>query len=108
MLTPAFHFAVLERYSGIFVRRATAFANKLCLEEASGSSFDFMPHIGSFVTDTVMETAFGLQDIGDQVRDAADRKDFIRAADNAFQVWPVYSLFFKTPVHFNEREFSRP
>lgn len=84
MLTPAFHFAVLERYSGIFMRRAGVFADKIkALPE--DESFDFMPHISSFVTDTVMETAFGLEDEESKAK-VQEREDFIRAADHAFQV----------------------
>jgi cytochrome P450 len=92
VLTPAFHFTVLERYSGIFTRRAAAFAAKMkALPERE--SLDFMPHISSFVTGTVMETAFGLQDDSSKA-EAMAREDFIKAADDAFQVTNAFVFIF--------------
>ncbi|XP_034230127.1 cytochrome P450 4C1-like isoform X2 [Thrips palmi] len=86
VLTPAFHFAVLEKYSGIFTRRAAHFAAQLTRDgpSASGESFDFMPLASTFVTDTVLETAFGLQ--GGEEHDAVGRREFIHATQNAFQI----------------------
>lgn len=109
ILTPAFHFAVLEKYSGIFARRAATFADKLARGHAAGESFDFMPHICTFVTDTVIETAFGIQ--GGEERDPAARKEFIRATENAFQVQPLYhpcrwSLLFVLVLFFVDTDRS--
>ncbi|KAJ1519326.1 hypothetical protein ONE63_004625 [Megalurothrips usitatus] len=114
VLTPAFHFAVLERYSGIFTRRAALFADKLAEAEAGGHSFDFMPHIGAFVTDTVMETAFGLQ--GGDERDPRDREDFIKATDTAFKIiadrvmkpWLMVDAMFRwSPLGAKQAEADR-
>lgn len=115
VLTPAFHFAVLERYSGIFTRRAEAFAKGLASVEAEGRSFDFMPHIGAFVTDTVMETAFGLVG-GDEDLEGKEKADFIQATDRAFQIiagrviqpWlMVESLFRLSPYAAQQRQADK-
>ena len=44
-----------------------------------------MPHVSTFVTDTVVETAFGLQDEQSKA-ELQSREDFIQASETAFQV----------------------
>lgn len=83
-LTPAFHFSVLERYAGIFSRRAAGLAAQLADEVEPGRSFNVMPHLSAFVTETVMETAFGMAP-GAAASDKHAMAEFVRATEDAFR-----------------------
>ncbi|KAJ1526303.1 hypothetical protein ONE63_009454 [Megalurothrips usitatus] len=84
-LTPAFHFSVLERYAGIFTRRGAAFAKQLAADVPAGQSFDIMKFHSAFVTETVMETAFGIPpDV--LVREKSEVGEFVKATNDAFSV----------------------
>ncbi|KAE8736594.1 Cytochrome P450 CYP4, partial [Frankliniella occidentalis] len=70
---------VLDRYAGIFTRRAAAFAGQLRAEVPAGQSFNVMSKLGAFVVGSIMETAFGVDATASEVLD-----QLVRASEDAF------------------------
>ncbi|KAF2352195.1 Cytochrome P450, partial [Trinorchestia longiramus] len=59
MLTPAFHFKILEDFMGIFNEKSQILANKL-VQHATGKEFDIFDMVTLCTLDTILETAMGL------------------------------------------------
>ncbi|KAK3919100.1 Cytochrome P450 4C1 [Frankliniella fusca] len=88
-LTPAFHFRILDRYAGVFTRRAAAFAAQLGTEVPAGQSFNIMSKMGAFVIGSLMETAFGINpDLSDTPRSEQSEQlhQLVRAADETYDM----------------------
>ncbi|GJQ66167.1 hypothetical protein Trydic_g4227 [Trypoxylus dichotomus] len=60
LLTPAFHFKILENFIDLFVDKSK-FLVKLLDNEANGNSFNIFPYITRCALDIISETAMGIQ-----------------------------------------------
>ncbi|KAE8746536.1 Cytochrome P450 CYP4 [Frankliniella occidentalis] len=106
-LTPAFHFKVLERYAGIFTRRAAALAEQLSSEVPAGQSFNIVRPLGAFVIGSIMETAFGIDAATDESHRSDTMDRLVRATEDAFFIvmhrifhpWLLIDFVFKLTPH---------
>ncbi|XP_064108225.1 cytochrome P450 4c3-like isoform X1 [Macrobrachium nipponense] len=58
MLTPAFHFTILEDFVGVFNKQSNKFVSRL-QEKADGKPFDIFPYVTLCTLDIIFETALG-------------------------------------------------
>ncbi|XP_049938559.1 cytochrome P450 4C1-like isoform X6 [Schistocerca serialis cubense] len=58
MITPAFHFTILDNFIEVFVEKAEVLV-KLLKSKADGQAFDIYPHITRCTLDIICETAMG-------------------------------------------------
>ncbi|ODM95080.1 Cytochrome P450 4c3 [Orchesella cincta] len=59
MLTPSFHFKILEDFMPVFNEQATILLDCLDKKESTGKSFDIFPYITRCTLDIICETAMG-------------------------------------------------
>ncbi|XP_071440746.1 cytochrome P450 4C1-like [Hetaerina americana] len=61
LLTPAFHFKILEEFIPIFMEKSLSLVEKLKVEAASGKSFNIVPIISLCTLDLICESAMGIK-----------------------------------------------
>ncbi|XP_046382837.1 cytochrome P450 4C1-like isoform X2 [Ischnura elegans] len=61
LLTPAFHFKILEEFIPLFLEKSLSLVDKLRIEAASGKSFDVVPIISMCTLDLICESAMGVK-----------------------------------------------
>lgn len=86
VLTPVFHFKILERYVEVFKRRAEDLAKELLEPRYRGLEVDALPITTRLVSNTICETAFGMSELLTE-KDEIKKKDaFFAALEVAFKI----------------------
>ncbi|XP_058822315.1 cytochrome P450 4d1-like [Topomyia yanbarensis] len=59
IITPTFHFKILEQFAEIFDQQSTIFIEQLAWKAASGETFDIFPKVTLCALDVICESAMG-------------------------------------------------
>ncbi|XP_071445151.1 uncharacterized protein [Hetaerina americana] len=103
LLTPAFHFKILEQFVPMFIERSAGLANKLSEKAISGEAFDIVPVISQCTLEVICESAMGIK----LDHEKKEQRDYIAAIyrfgevahQRAITPWYVLDwLFALTPL----------
>lgn len=102
LLTPAFHFRILEDFLPVINEQASVLVSKLKEESATGQVFDMVPYITLCSLDILCETAMGKY-VGAQVKPNNPYLDALGEASAMFMyrimrpwIWPDW-IFYLSP-----------
>lgn len=76
LLTPTFHFSILNGFSDVMNEQANVFVSQLAKEADTGKTFDIFHYVTLCALDIIMETAMGVK-LGAQV--AGKENDYVQA-----------------------------
>ncbi|TKR87434.1 hypothetical protein L596_011832 [Steinernema carpocapsae] len=76
MLTPAFHFNILNKFVPIFSKESKVFADQIEKQADTGVEFDLFPYVKRCALDIICETAMGAE-IGSQMGKNMDYVDAV-------------------------------
>uniref|UniRef100_A0A8D8XRZ0 Cytochrome P450 4C1 n=1 Tax=Cacopsylla melanoneura TaxID=428564 RepID=A0A8D8XRZ0_9HEMI len=104
MITPTFHFKILDTFVDVFVEKSQILVDKLA-DKLNKEEFDFYPFITRCAMDIICETAMGIE-INAQ-RDS--KSDYVRAVYEVSELTILRSLrpWLWHPIVFNWTKYGR-
>ncbi|KAG8226957.1 hypothetical protein J437_LFUL009508 [Ladona fulva] len=109
ILTPAFHFKILEKFVPIFVERSKKLAQQLEVETTTGGPFNVVPYISQCTLEVICESAMGIKLDKNDTR-LQEYFKAIKSLGNilyyrATRPWLIMNwLFALTPTAFTQRK----
>jgi len=112
VLTPTFHFKILERYAEVFRKYAQEFVEELRDPKLRGVEVDAMPLTARVVSQTICETAFGMSERLSQTDEMKKKEEFFDALDVSFRTvrsrvlkpWLTLDLLFRLTPEYHEQQ----
>ncbi|CAL8091231.1 unnamed protein product [Orchesella dallaii] len=113
MLTPSFHFKILEDFMPIFNEQATILLDCLSNKENDGKSFDIFPYITRCTLDIICETAMGKKI---NIQTSLENEDYFEAVNGMCELilqkntqpWLRFApIYYLSSVSRHERDYLK-
>uniref|UniRef100_A0A182VX83 Uncharacterized protein n=1 Tax=Anopheles minimus TaxID=112268 RepID=A0A182VX83_9DIPT len=105
VLTPTFHFKILEQFVEIFDRQSTTFVKVLEPLAESGKSFDIFPQVTLCALDVICESAMGTK-VNAQINSTSDYVLAVKEITNLIQL-RFYDFLIRYDIFFRLSANSR-
>uniref|UniRef100_A0A8D8LAC8 Cytochrome P450 4d1 n=2 Tax=Culex pipiens TaxID=7175 RepID=A0A8D8LAC8_CULPI len=98
IITPAFHFKILDQFVEVFDRNAAELVDVLGKFAANGQAFDVFPYILLYTLDVICETAMGTS--VDAMRNSDS--EYVKAVKEAasISITRMYDVYMRTPLFY--------
>jgi cytochrome P450 family 4 len=111
ILTPAFHFNILQQFVGIFNEETDKLVEVL-MDECDKPAVNITPHVTQFTLKTIAETAMGTKLKFTTTKEIAYKKSIFELGEimvyRLMRSWLIYKfIYLFTPGYYTERKITR-